>query len=334
MKRTNNTAKFADKKTMVYAAFIITIIIVPTIFILQLLTSRRNTPKAAIIDQLSSSHLSDPPSRHQNPTFIDLAKSLLGQRFDTIDYYSDNASVENYKQLPSKDYKVIIWRAHSALDLGSKYVAISTSDREDLTSYDQYMQNGQLTLCQIRNDSHLYFAINPKFIREVMTGKFEDTLIILMSCNGLNANYNETARALQDKGAKVLISWDNWIGFADNDDATAQLLNYLIVENDTVSGALDKVNKIKYSSPEFGQSKLWYYPDTSEAGNYRIRDYREVTTSRIEFAATPACIREQRAVVPCLRSSKNERCLWQLSSACTVLKQPCSADSAGRYRSG
>ena len=333
MKKTDNTAKFADKKTMVYAAFIITIIIVPTIFILQLLTSRRNTPKAAIIDQLSSSHLS-PTSQYPNRTLIDLARSLLGQRFDTIDYYSDNASVENYKQLPSKGYKVIIWRAHSALNLDSKYVAISTSDRWDLTGYDQYMQNGQLTLCNITGDPHLYFAINPKFIREVMTGKFEDTLIIMMSCNGLKTEYTETAAAFLDKGAEVLISWNGWIGSADNDDATARLLNYLIVENDTVGGALDKVNKIKYLSPEFGQSKLWYYPDTSEAGNYRIRDYREVTTSRIEFAATPACIREQRAVVPCLRSSKNERCLWQLSSACTVLKQPCSADSAGRYRSG
>jgi len=318
---------------MIYAALIIIIIIVPTVFILQLLTSRPNTPKAAIIDQLSSSHLY-PTSQHPNLTFIDLARSLLSQRFDTIDYYSDNASVENYKQLPSKGYKVIIWRAHSALDLGSKYVAISTSDRWDLTSYDQYEQNGQLTLCNITGDPHLYFAINPRFITEVMAGRFEDTLIILMSCNGLKAGYTETATALQDKGAKVLISWDGWIGFADNDDATARLLNYLIVENDTVSGALDKVNKIKYSSPEFGQSKLWYYPDILEAGNYRIRDYREVTTSRIESAATPACIREQRAVVPCLRSSKNEQCLWQLSSACTVLKQPCSADSAGRYRSG
>jgi len=330
-KRTDDTARLADKKTIIYVALIIIIIIVPTVFILELLISRPNTPKAAIIDQLSSSHLSL-TSQHPNQTFIDLARSLLGQRFDTIDYYSDNASVENYKQLPSKGYKVIIWRAHSALDLGSKYVAISTSDRWDLTSYDQYMQNRQLTLCNITGDPYLYFAINLKFIREVMTGRFEDTLIILMSCNGLNANYMETAKALQDKGAKVLISWDNWIGFADNDDATAQLLNYLVLENDTVSDALSKVPK--YSSPEFGQSKLWYYPDIPEAGNYRIHDYREVTASRMESTATPTCIPEQRTTAPCSRSPKNEQRLSQLPSACTVLKQPCSADSARHYQSG
>jgi len=331
MKRTENTAKFADKKTILYAAFIIIIIIVPTVFILQFLTSRPNTPKAAIIDQLSSSHLSQ-ATQYRNQTFIDLARSLLSQRFDTIDYYSDNASVENYKQLPSKGYRVIIWRAHSALDLGSKYVAISTSDRWGLTSYDQYVQNGQLTLCNITGDLYLYFAINPKFIREVMAGRFEETLIIMMSCNGLKAGYTETATALQDKGAKVLISWDNWIGFADNDDATAQLLTYLIVKNDNVSDAVSKVHK--YESPEFGPSKLCYYPDTSEAGNYRIPDYREVTASKMESMVAPTCIPEQRTAASCFCFSKNESYPSGPPSACTVLKQPCSAGSAGRYRSG
>jgi len=331
MKRTDDTARLADKKTMIYAALIIIIIIVPTVFILQLITSRPNTPKAAIIDQLSSSHLS-PASQHPNQTFIDLARSLLSQRFDTIDYYSDNASVENYKQLPSKGYKVIIWRAHSALNLDSKYVAISTSDRWDLTSYDQYMQNGQLTLCNITGDPHLYFAINPKFIREVMTGKFEDTLIIMMSCNGLKTEYTETAAAFLDKGAEVLISWNGWIGSADNDDATTRLLNHLVLENDTVSDAVSKIHE--YTSLEFGPSKLCYYPDTSEASNYWIHDYREVTASKMESTTTPTCIREQRTVAPCSRSPKNEQYPSKLPSACTVLKQPCSADSAGRYRSG
>ena len=285
MKRTDESAKLVDKKTIIYAALIIIIIIVPTVFVLQLLISRPNTPKAAIIDQLSSSHLS-PTSRYPNQTFIDLARGLLSQRFDTIDYYADNASVENYRQLPSKGYKVIIWRAHSALNLDSKYVAISTSDREFLTSYDQYMQNGQLTLCNITGDPYLYFAINPRFIREVMDGRFDDTVIIMMSCNGLKAGYTETAAAFQEKGARVLISWDGWISSADNDDATAHLLNYLVAENNTVS---DAVNKIPgYSSQEFGSSVLRYSPVVPAASNYQIPDYREVAQAKTQSVTTTA----------------------------------------------
>jgi hypothetical protein len=280
---TGDAAKIVDKKTLTYAALIIIIIVIPTIFVLQLVISRPNTPKAAIVDQLSSSHLSL-SSQHPNQTFIDLAKSLLSQRFDAVDYYSDNASVENYRQLPSKGYKLIIWRAHSALDLDSKYVAISTSDRELLTSYDQYMQNGQLTLCNITGDPYLYFAINPKFIREVMSGRFEDTVIVLMSCNGLKAGYTETATALQEKGAKVLISWDGWISGPDNDNAAAQLLNLLVAENSTVSDAVNMIPPCL--STEFALSTLRYSP--SAASDYQIPDYREVTQAKMQSLASTA----------------------------------------------
>lgn len=283
-RKTDETAKLLDKKTIVYAALIITIIIVPTVFILQILTNRPSKPKAAIIDQLSSSHLS-PTSQYPNQTFIDLARSLLSQRFDTIDYYSDNASVENYRQLPSRGYKVIIWRAHSALDLDSKYVAISTSERELQASYDQYMQNGQLTLCNITGDSLLYYAITPKFIREVMRGRFDDTVIILMSCNGLNAEYDETAAALQ---ARVLISWDGWISSADNDNATAYLLKYMISENYSVSDAVSNISECQ--SPEFGRSKLHYSPLIPATSAYRMPDYREFAQTITQSRATTAYI--------------------------------------------
>jgi len=331
MKRTDDTAKLADKKTIIYVALIIIIIVVPTVFVLQLLASRPNRPKAAIVDQLSSSHLS-PISRYSNQTFIDLARGLLSQRFDTIDYYSNNASVENYKQLPSKGYKVIIWRAHSALNLDSKYVAISTSDRELLTSYDQYMQNEQLTLCNITGDPYLYFAINPRFIREVMNGKFDDTVIIMMSCNGLKAGYTETATAFQAKGARILISWDGWISSADNDDATARLLNYLVAENNTVSDAVGKIPE--YSSHEFGSSTLRYSPVIPAASNYQIPDYREVAQAKAQSMETTAYTERRISAKPSSCLSKNEVSFPEQLGACAVLKQRSSADCARRRPSG
>jgi hypothetical protein len=195
-----------------------------------------------------------------------------------VDYYSDNATVENYRQLPSKGYRLIIWRAHSALDLSSSYVAISTSDKDDPVKYDQYMREGKLTLCQITDDPDQYFAINPKFIREAMTGRFEDTVIILMSCNGLNDKYLGTAQALRDKGAKVLISWNEWIDSDNNDDAVTQLLGYLIDENNTINDAVHKIRE--YDSPGLPPSKLKYYPMTAETAGYRIPDYRQETSAK------------------------------------------------------
>jgi len=303
-KRTSDPAKLVDKKTIIYAALIIAAILLPTVFLVQLSANRPNMQKAAIIDQLSSSHLT-PISRHPNQTFINFAKNSLGQRFDAVDYYSDNATVENYEQLPSKGYRLIIWRAHSALDLDSAYVAISTSEKDGSVKYDQYMREGKLTLCQITNDTNKYFAINPKFIKEAMTGRFEDTVIILMSCNGLNDKYLGTAQALRDKGAKVLISWNEWIDSDNNDDAVTRLLGYLIDENNTVKEAVLKIPE--YASHGLPRSKLKYYPLTAETAGYYILDYRQETSAKTPSTATTAHASKQRTARQRWCLSRNEQ---------------------------
>jgi hypothetical protein len=261
------------KKTLVYLITSVVIISLLATILFYYYSSVPGEPRAAIIDQLSSSQLTN-SSRYVNQTFFDNTKALLSMRFSKVDYYSDNATVENYKTLSSMGYKLIIWRAHSALD-ESKYVAISTSERDRSKNYDQY-SNDQLKLCNITGDPILYFAITPKFVTECMTGRFDDTVIILMSCNGLKKDYYETAEAFVEKGAKVFISWDGWVNGSDNDDATTLLLQHLINENNTVREA---INKIPQYIGEWGPSKLDFYPKTvSEAAEYHIPDYRGSTT--------------------------------------------------------
>lgn len=233
-------------------------------------------PKAAIIDQLSNSQLTN-SSRYVNQTFVTTATALLYTRFPRVDYYSDNATVDNYKNLPSMGYKLIIWRAHSALDNQTKdSVAISTSEKYGSKDYEQYY-NGQLTLCRIAGDPAMYFAITPKFIEEIMVGRFEDTVIILMTCNGLKDGYLKTAEALVQKGAKVLTSWNDWIDSSDSDSATALLLQYLINENNTISEA---VAKIPTYPSVWGLAKLCSYPNTNpEIAGYRIPNYKQSSTT-------------------------------------------------------
>jgi len=204
----------------------------------------------------------------------------LYKRFSIIDYYSDNATVEQYKGLSSQNYKLIIWRAHSALDLNSKYIAISTSDKYGSMNYDQYLENGQLTLCNITG--YYYFGITPKFVEELMSGRFEDTVIIFMSCNGLKQDYYKTAETFEEKGVKVFISWDGWIDPSDNDNAVTLLLQYLINDNNTISNAVSKIPQ--YSSLYGPPSQLKHYPDTNDVRNYQIPDYKQSNTARMGFA--------------------------------------------------
>lgn len=103
-----------------------------------------------------------------------------------------------------------------------------------------------------------------------MSGRFEGTVIILMSCNGLRQNYFKTAEAFIEKGVKVFMSWNWWINSSQNDHAITLLLQHLIDENKTVMQAVSEVNSYIYWG-----ATLRYYPETSEVANYRIPDYRE-----------------------------------------------------------
>jgi len=266
---------FSHTKRLVYIAIAIITILISTGFFLNYHPNQPSKPKAAIVDQLSSSQLTE-TFRFPNQTFIEKAKELLYKRFPEVDYYSDNATVNQYKSLSSSSYKLIVWRAHSALNLENKYIAISTSEKYDSTKYNQYSAD-QLTLCNITGDPNLYFAITPKFIKECMSGRFEDTVIIFMSCNGLKQGYTKTAETFVEKGAKAWISWNGWIDPSDNDHAITLLLDYLINKNNTISEAVNEVPS--YFSPFYGPSALDYYP-RPEVADYRIPNYKEVNIAR------------------------------------------------------
>jgi hypothetical protein len=278
-KNKGETEKFAQNKRLIYATIaIITIIILASIFF-YIHPNQPSQPKAAIIDQLSSSQLSA-GSQHKNETFVKEVKELLYKRFSEIDYYSDNATVDQYSRLSSLGYKLIVWRVHSALD-PENYVAICSSERYDPRKYEQYSVD-QLKLCNITGDPYLYFAITPYFIKECMSGRFEDTVIIFMSCNGLKEGYYKTAETFIEKGVKVFISWDGWILPIDSDNAITLLLQYLINENNTISNAVNKIPK--YSSPFGPPSQLEYHPISNDVSNYRIPNYKQSNTARMGFA--------------------------------------------------
>lgn len=313
----NKTERSGRNRKITYAAVAITAVLVLAGVLVYISPNQTSQPKAAIIDELSSSVLTK-TSRDENKTFVETAKALLHERFSQVDYYSDNATVDAYKNLPSAGYKLIIWRAHSALNVTSKFIAISASEIAGTKDYSQYA-DGELTGVNITYDSKIYIAITPKFVSEAMSGRFEDTVIILMSCNGLE--YNSTAEAFIGKGVKAFVSWDGWIETGDNDAGTARLLDYLINENYTVSAAVEKIPI--YNSTTEGSSRLRYYPDTQDAAGYRIPDYRQknVSTdpglaaisilkrSKLEQSSTPEVLETNRTELACqpLEASRNSR---------------------------
>jgi len=100
-----------------------------------------------------------------------------------------------------------------------------------------------------------------------MNGKFQNTVIIMMGCDGLKNP--DMAKAFIEKGAKVYISWDDSILGTRNDPAIKCLLQHLITEKQTVKKAVAETMKEFKPSP-IDSSVLRYYP--FEAGELIIGD--------------------------------------------------------------
>jgi len=223
--------------------------------------------KAAIVDHLS---LTCP-----NQTFIQTATDTLKQAGYTVDYYpGEQVTVEFYRNLPTYAYKLIILRVHSAAasyeekEFKEAPVCLFTSEPYSKTKHVYEQLTDQLVIASYTMpEPPYYFAIMPKFVTSSVNGKFDNTVIIMMGCEGL---HNEKmAEALIEKGAKVYISWNEMISASHTDQTTTHLLKHLITENQTIRQSVEKTMKEVGADPDF-KNLLSYHP--LEVGDQTIKN--------------------------------------------------------------
>ena len=152
---------------------------------------------AAIVDQLA---LTQP-----NPAFAEAATSTLEQAGYVVDYYpGEQVTVDFYRNLPTRGYDLIIFRVHSGLveerdvETGQitpeDYVSLFTGEPFSETKYVEEVAAGPLGVADYGYEgSPRLFGIGPEFIRSRTRGKFDQTTVILMGCDGLKSD--RTARA-------------------------------------------------------------------------------------------------------------------------------------------
>lgn len=261
--------------TSVFLTFLSSVIVFSTYFTYNYLNqfpAQTTSPafsqlKAAIVDQLS---LTVP-----NQTFIETAADILKKAGYTVDYYpGEKVTVEFYRNLPTHGYKIIILRVHSTATEARGIEGPVTFFTSELYSERKYVYE-QLTgqLCAVafsREQAEKgirYFGISPLFVIHSMRGRFQDTVIIMMGCEGLDNPL--MAMAFKEKGAKTYISWNQQVLASHTDIATTRLLHHLLIEKLTLNQALRETFKEIGFDPRH-QSLLIYYP--LEAGDQTIED--------------------------------------------------------------
>lgn len=214
-------------------------------------------PKAAIVNQLT---LTQP-----NPDFVSSARSLLAEAGYLVDYFAgEQVTVDLYRSLPQRDYDMIILRVHSGIttevDASSgertetEYVSLFTGEPYTSGKYPDEELN-RLGRARYHDDADPLFGIGPDFVTDSMAGRFNDTLIVMMGCDGLRSQ--RTAQAFLDKGAQAFVSWTQPVSASHTDAATQRLLERLLIEGQPTSEA------VRQTAAEVG-------PDPAYDGELRV----------------------------------------------------------------
>jgi len=224
--------------------------------------------KAAIVDQL---YLLEP-----NPAFIDQAKAYLeASGFEVDIYQGEEVSVKFYRELPKYRYKLIIFRAHSGLMQRQEDSQVVVKEATYLFSGEAYKQTkyvreqltDQMLPARMVEDYPLVFAVNSKFLLTSMSGRFQDTAIIMMGCG--TTYLNDMAAAFVLKGASTYIGWDSGVGIGYVDEATLILIKNLCIENLTIGEVVAETMTQEGPDPSTG-ANLKYYPQ--ESGHQTIQE--------------------------------------------------------------
>ncbi len=222
-----------------------------------------DTVDAAIVDQLA---LYQPNSQFiQNST-----QELETQGFKVDVYSGKEVTLDLYRNLPTKGYEMIIFRAHSGFlgegsgseVTGPTYLFTGEDYAVTKSSFGQLFD--QVSPAQAF-DGPTVFAVNPEFVLKGMKGDFRNTAIIMMGC--ATARNADMAQAFIDKGASVYIGWSASVCLDYVDKATENMVEELIVNRTPVELALSQTVAKVGLDPEYNASPK-YYP--SQAGSKTI----------------------------------------------------------------
>ncbi len=223
--------------------------------------------RAAIVDQLYI--------LESNPVFIAEVTQILESYGFTVDLWQgEEITVDFYRELPKRGYKLIVFRVHSGLLLVLEGEEVKPLERTYLFTAENYTTtryiSEQLTdkvSNALMTENHpLIFAVNSKFIQDAK-GEFNNTVIIAMGCESYY--YDDMPAAFIEKGASAYIGWSTVVSLEYIDIAVLNLLDNLCTGNMTLAQGMARTMDELGHDPYFG-AYLKNYP--AESGSKTIRE--------------------------------------------------------------
>lgn len=213
---------------------------------------------AVIVDQLS---LGMP-----NLAFIETATRLLESTGYRVTYIpQQDVTVEFYRRLPARGDDLILLRVHSSGRLVTKSgtvvddSSISLCTGEPLSkAYPKERNSGQLGGFETLGTERLFFSVRGEFFARSASGKFPQSVIVIMGCEGLRIP--RTAEIFLDLGAQAVIGWNDQISTNVMDASAAAFLEAWLRQRQTLKAAVATARRSVESALNDPQIELKMMP--------------------------------------------------------------------------
>jgi len=205
--------------------------------------------KAALIDSLYGTHPNVEFTKSVNET-------LQEAGFEVDIYQGEEVTVEFLKKLTG-GYKLIILRMHSALSANDE-LYLFTAEPYSAGKYVQERYFQLVKEAYATDDSQPVFAVNWGFIKRLMTGKFNGTLVVAMGCDG--ALDPLMAQEFINQGAIGYVAWNGPVLLSHSDKAIRCLVHALYVEKLPSEEAIERTDRQIGEDPRWGAVLNCYAP--------------------------------------------------------------------------
>lgn len=188
-------------------------------------------PRAALIDALCVDY--------SNVGFTSgVCEGLRREGWEVDVFQGEVVTVDFLKNL-SSGYRLVILRLHSAL-AASKELCLFTAERFSAGKYVQEQAFHLVKEAFPSEDSRSVFAVNWGFVKRLMAGKFNGTLVIATGCD--SAVDSQIVREFMSQGAVGYVGWTRPVLLSHSDVAVLRLVEALFVEKLPLETAVEEVN--------------------------------------------------------------------------------------------
>jgi len=205
--------------------------------------------RAVVVDALSLDS--------SNASFVEEIKVVLEGEGFRVDMFSGSAvTVDSLKNLPG-GYEVVLLRMHSAVAVNGE-VYLFTGENYSSEKYVEERGFGLVRQCFPDEGNESVFGVNWGFVKRLMTGKFNGSVVVAMGCD---SGVDEVlAEEFLGQGARAFVGWTGPVLLSHSDDAALTLTRCLYAEKLGVEAAVEKVNALVGSDPSSGAVLKCFVP--------------------------------------------------------------------------